>query len=179
MKNCSKCLQDKLLVEFYKNAAYVGGYVHTCKLCFRARNKKYKKSHTQKVKEMNSTWKIANRQKVNSEQREWRKTHPMSLEQTIALYLRTRLNTAIKGNFKGGSAVRDLGCSISQFKQHIESKFKPGMSWNNWSKDGWHMDHIEPLCKFDLTDPNQVKKVCNYTNIQPLWALDNLIKGGK
>jgi hypothetical protein len=53
------------------------------------------------------------------------------------------------------------------------------MSWENWSRNGWHIDHIVPLDSFDLTNPDQVKTACNYTNLQPLWAADNIRKGAK
>ena len=90
--------------------------------------------------------------------------------------MRNRLRCAIKGNFKSGSAVKDLGCSIDELKTYLESKFKPGMYWDNWSYDGWHIDHIKPLASFDLTDRKQLLEACHYTNLQPLWAKDNLIK---
>lgn len=53
------------------------------------------------------------------------------------------------------------------------------MSWENYGKNGWHLDHIIPLSAFDLTDPEQLKIACHYTNIQPLWARDNLVKSNK
>ena len=84
---------------------------------------------------------------------------------------------AIKSNQKAGSAVRDLGCSIKEFKACIESKFQHGMTWDNHGFHGWHLDHIIPLSKFDLTDREEFLKACHYTNIQPLWAYDNLSKG--
>ena len=93
--------------------------------------------------------------------------------------LRHRLYLALKGNFKSGSAVRDLGCTIPVLKTYLESKFQSGMSWDNWTADGWHIDHIKPLSSFDLTDRNQLLEACNYTNLQPLWAKDNLSKGAK
>lgn len=91
----------------------------------------------------------------------------------LATNLRSRINTAIKGEYKSGSAVRDLGCSIEEFKIYIESKFKPGMTWDNWSRTGWHLDHIKPLIQFDLSNPEEFKKASHYTNIQPLWAEEN------
>ena len=95
----------------------------------------------------------------------------------LSTNLRTRLNTALKSNYKSGSAVKDLGCTIEEFKVYLESKFQPGMTWDNWTKDGWHIDHIKPLASFDLTDRNQLLEACHYTNLQPLWSKDNLSKG--
>lgn len=86
------------------------------------------------------------------------------------------MSYAIKGNSKNGSAVRDLGCSIEELKTYLESKWQPGMNWDNWSKDGWHIDHIRPLASFDLSDPEQLRQACHYTNLQPLWAEDNFKK---
>jgi hypothetical protein len=90
--------------------------------------------------------------------------------------LRGRVYGAIKSK-KAGSAVRDLGCSLEELRRYLELKFQPGMTWWNWGMDGWHIDHIEPLCNFDLTDRNQFLEACHYTNLQPLWAQDNLKKG--
>jgi hypothetical protein len=89
------------------------------------------------------------------------------------------LNAAIKNNQKIGSAVKDLGCSIEELKIYLESKFQEGMSWDNWSLKGWHIDHIKPLASFDLTDRNQLIQAYYYTNLQPLWAKDNMAKSDK
>lgn len=93
--------------------------------------------------------------------------------------LRARLNKALERGTKTGSAVRDLGCSIAEFRKYLESKFQPGMTWDNWSRTGWHIDHIRPLASFDLTDREQLKQAVHYTNLQPLWAKDNQIKAYK
>ena len=91
--------------------------------------------------------------------------------------LRTRLRTALSGNYKSGSAIKSLGCSLDEFKKHMESKFKPGMNWDNHGLYGWHIDHIKPLASFNLSDVNQLNEACHFTNLQPLWAKDNLVKG--
>lgn len=97
----------------------------------------------------------------------------------LARNLRSRLNKAIKGDYKSGSAVKDLGCSISELKTYLELQFQPDMTWENYGLKSWHVDHIIPLSSFDLSDFNQLKKACHYTNLQPLWAKDNLKKGAK
>jgi len=93
--------------------------------------------------------------------------------------LRSRLCDAIKNHAKRGSAVRDLGCTISELKLYLESQFKEGMTWENWSYQGWHIDHKIPLSSFNLEDRNQLLKAVYYLNLQPLWAKDNLSKGYK
>ena len=93
--------------------------------------------------------------------------------------LRARIGHALKNSQKSGSAVRDLGCSIEKFRDHLEVRFVSNMSWINYGHKGWHIDHIVPLSSFDLTDPKQFREACHYTNLQPLWAKDNLIKGSK
>ena len=97
----------------------------------------------------------------------------------LAHNLRNRLRHAIKNNQKVGSAVRDLGCSVQELKEHLENQFTEGMSWDNYGLYGWHIDHITPLASFNLEDREQFLQAANYTNLQPLWAEDNLRKGDK
>jgi len=97
----------------------------------------------------------------------------------LAHGLRVRLRHAIKAKSKMGSAVSDLGCSIEDFMAYMEAKFKDGMTWENHGLYGWHIDHITPLISFDLTDREQFLQACHYTNLQPLWAKDNLSKSNK
>jgi hypothetical protein len=71
-------------------------------------------------------------------------------------------------------------CNVKKsLKLYLESKFQPGMSWDNWGRTGWHIDHIKPLALFNLSDRKQFLEACHYTNLQPLWAKDNLSKGDR
>lgn len=133
------------------------------------KNKEHKKQYDLIYREVN-------REKKNAQQLKKKKTDPIF---KLKCNLRNRLLTAIKRNAKKGSAVRDLGCSTEFFKSYMESKFQPGMSWENWSRTGWHIDHIIPLSAFDLQDVEQFKKAVHYTNLQPLWSRDNLRKSNK
>lgn len=109
----------------------------------------------------------------------YRDKYTNDLNFKIAKILRNRVYIAIKNNQKAGSAIKDLGCTIPELKKHIELQFKPGMSWDNWGLHGWHIDHVKPLCKFNLTKKEQFKEACHYSNLQPLWAEENHSKGGK
>ena len=95
------------------------------------------------------------------------------LEHTI----RNRIRMAIKKEVKSGSSLELLGCSIDFLKKYISKKFTVGMKWENHGL--WHLDHIIPCCQFDLSKPEQQRKCFHYTNLQPLWAKDNLSKAKK
>lgn len=117
------------------------------------------------------------RKKASRTYLEKHKGSERSFKRLLQMSLRGRLRKAIKRNQKAGSAVADLGCSIDFFKQYLESKFQPGMSWDN--RSNWHIDHIKPLSKFDLSKRDQLLEACNYRNLQPMWAVDNMIKGNR
>jgi predicted nucleic acid-binding Zn ribbon protein len=69
--------------------------------------------------------------------------------------------------------------SKSELLSYFESKFKEGMTWENYGWYGWHIDHIRPCSSFDLTNSEELKKCFHYTNLQPLWGMDNMSKGNK
>lgn len=93
----------------------------------------------------------------------------------IKMNLSRRLRNCIKKDSK--SIVDFIGCSIDDVKTHLEKQFTNGMNWDNYGK--WHIDHIIPCASFDLTDPEQQKKCFHYSNLQPLWASDNIRKSDK
>lgn len=95
----------------------------------------------------------------------------------IGRNLRKRIWKVLKLNLKSDSCDALLGCSYEELKGHIESKFEDGMSWDNYGE--WHLDHIKPCSLFDLSLEDQQRECFNYTNLQPLWAKDNLSKGNK
>jgi hypothetical protein len=95
----------------------------------------------------------------------------------IKCNLRIRIWKVLKGIDKSQSTIKLLGCSIDFLKQHLENQFTKGMSFSNYGK--WHVDHIKPCASFDLSKSEEQKICFNYTNLQPLWALDNIRKSNK
>lgn len=91
--------------------------------------------------------------------------------------LRSRLGSAIREQSATAGIRENLGCSFEELKKYLESKFLPGMTWDNWSQDGWHIDHIKPLVLAKTEE--ELLKLMHHTNLQPLWAKDNLKKGAK
>jgi hypothetical protein len=120
------------------------------------------------------------RKKAKQDKR-WHQTHYQDIQYRLARNLRIRVYYALHGRLKTGSAIKDLGCSIEFLREYIESKFRPGMNWKNWGrKEGqWSIDHILPLSSFDLKNPEEFKKACYYTNLQPMWHIENMKKGNK
>jgi light-regulated signal transduction histidine kinase (bacteriophytochrome) len=137
------------------------------------KKKAYYESNKDKIKIQKKIYCESNKDKINSYFRNKTKT---DIQYKLRKNLRCRLRSAINNNQKVGSAVKDLGCTIDELKPYLESKFQSGMTWDNWTSDGWHIDHIKPLSSFDLTDRHQFLEACHYTNLQPLWAKDNLLK---
>lgn len=93
--------------------------------------------------------------------------------------LRSRLNSALKTkNWKKNTHFSAyIGCTLLELQIYIQNQFQPGMTWTNHTRNGWHVDHIVPLAS--ASAPRELYRLCHYTNLQPLWALDNLQKGKK
>lgn len=129
--------------------------------------KKYREVHKNEISLYNKLHRKESREK-------YRNSYFTDVKFRLAVVLRSRLRMAIKNNQKVGSAVRDLGCTISELKYYLEGKFQDGMTWENYGN--WHIDHIIPLAFYDLTNREQLLQACHYTNLQPLWAEENLNK---
>ena len=91
--------------------------------------------------------------------------------------LRGRILDVLRGHSKSDTTISMLGCTIEELWIHLEKKFTKGMTRENHGE--WHVDHIKPCASFNLTEPEQQKICFHYTNLQPLWAIDNLKKGAK
>lgn len=153
------------------------------------RNRKYKAKNKEKVAKKNDEYysrpeiieKTRNyRKKYFQENRdklyEKQKIYLQDPQHKITHNLRNRISYFIRKKSRSNSSKELLGCTIEFLIEYLEKQFKPGMSWDNYGKNGWHIDHIIPCCSFDLTNPEEQKKCFHYTNLQPLWAMENYRK---
>jgi hypothetical protein len=148
------------------------------------RAKEYREENIEKMTEKAKKNYIKHKEKYDLYRKEnkkyWndydRKRRSTDINFKLKKHLRSRIYGALKDNYKSGSAIKDLGCSVDELKKYLESKFQPGMTWENYGKFGWHVDHVMPLCTFTLSDREQFLKACHYTNLQPLWWYENLSK---
>lgn len=199
MKKCSRCLIEKALTEFHKNKTSFDGFRTYCKVCYKVSMETYHKSLKYKecLRISQAKYNRTDKRKATKKRfldkvgkdymkKYWnsqnRKAYIKNKIATDPVYklkkaLRTRLYLAIRGRYRSGIAIRNLGCSIPDFLNYFETLFQPGMSWENHGK--WHIDHIRPLTSFDLSNQEEITKSCHYTNLQPLWEHDNLSKGNR
>lgn len=167
-KICSKCQIFKDLSEYYKQNRSKDGLQSRCKDCDKLGRRR--KDFVVKVSLKSLSPAELRKHKAES----YRKYLNGNPQRRIKANLRSRLSQFVSGYNRDSSAVRDLGCSWEEFKIHLESKFQEGMSWDNYGK--WHIDHIIPLSSFNIS---LLKGACHYTNLQPLWAKDNIKKSNK
>ena len=140
--------------------------------------KKYREENIDKLRELDRKYYAENRDKL----REGRnKKYKKDLNFKLRAIISVRMRQALKRNNtkKTSKSAELLGCTVKEAREHIEKQFKEGMTWENYGHNTWHIDHIMPCASFDLTDPEQQKKCFHYTNLQPLWAHENMSKGAK
>jgi hypothetical protein len=207
-KICGQCKKKKVYSDFYKKKGGAGGVDAKCKSCTALYHKQHFQKNKSKILLKRKTYMIEYRQsnkdkisEYNQKYYEENKTDILKYKSSKAYRkhsrnyekkkrkndivfrikgnLRSRLNLAIKNNKKHGKTKELIGCSIEYLKEYLSKMFQKRMSWKNYGKFGWHIDHIIPCSSFDLSDPEQQKKCFHYTNLQPLWEKDNISKSDK
>jgi hypothetical protein len=146
-------------------------------------NKEYRNKNRDKIVAANSRWYKRNIDRERAKGRVRAKLRRFIYAGDAGYAIECRLRSRILGALRDQGVKKSsktealLGCTIAFAKKHIESHFLPGMPWGNRSK--WHIDHIKPCVRFDLTDPAQQLECFHFTNLQPLWEHDNLSKHDK
>lgn len=201
-KVCKSCQKEFPATSEYfhvlKNGKY--GLQTSCKKCRKKRDIQYRKNNKEKIKKQRHDNYIKNREKQLKKYQEYyiknktkiqkyklknkaktakyqKNKYHSDPEFRLRIILSVRINSLIKK--KKNKTLDLVGCDVKTLKQYLENKFLKGMSWKNYGFYGWHIDHIRPCSSFDLTNPEQQKICFHYTNLQPLWAADNLRKSDK
>jgi hypothetical protein len=173
MKKCNKCLSEKSLEEFYPNSYGKLGVKSICKECEKGLKRIYTKNNSEKIKERNKKYydKIKTTKKYS-----YKKWSDVSDNIKLANRIRCRVRNTLKGRIKSKPTLEMVGLNIEEFKNHIISTFTEGMTWELFMEGKIHIDHIIPCCNFNLDNKMEQEKCFHYTNLQPLWAKDNLSK---
>ena len=130
-----------------------------------------------KAKAAHQRWCAANRDSINAYEKQRKENDPAW---RIRRNLSSRIREVIrvfKGAKKAAKTMDLLGCTRAELIVWLERRFKPGMTWENYG--AWHVDHRLPCASFDLSDPEQQRRCFHYTNLQPLWAGENISKSDK
>ena len=205
-KKCTKCKFEKSFIEFNKCKTGKYGLHNHCRKCQKDVRRQWYVAHAEiEIKKASVYSKSEKCIKKRKEQYEKNKDkllernriarctpHARRLANIaknkryannpsfrLSANLRGRIRSALKGIAKLKSSLELLGCTIDELKIHLESKFLNGMTWENYSYRGWHVDHIVPCASFDLSKPEAMSKCFHWTNLQPLWCKDNISKGSK
>ena len=147
-----------------------------CKACLNARDRTKRASNPAEYNKKKREIYQLTKDKINETRRKnLQKRRDTDPKYRAMMALHCRLYMAVKE--KTGKTMELTGCSKEELYKHLESKFMEGMTWDNYGE--WHIDHIIPCASFNLEDPEEQKKCFHLTNLQPLWALDNIRKGAK
>ncbi len=176
LKICRICNIEKDLDDFYL-------YKKTnrrrtmCKTCYAEFRKKYKNNPERNRLDQKKHYEN-NKEKVLSRVRRYKQSKKDNPQYILIKSIRSRLYKFFKNNKLSKRSTKDLiGCSEIELKEHIESQFIDGMTWENHGFYGWHLDHKIPLSSAKTMD--ELYSLCHYTNLQPLWWQDNLSKGNR
>ena len=174
-------IQRRNGMEIMDKNEYFKKYREENKDTIREYFKKYREENKDKIRELVKKYQEENKDTIRENVRKWRNKRYKDPNYKIRILTRKRIMNALKNNNinKTSKSLELLGCTIQEAREHLEKQFKEGMTWDNHGRKGWHIDHIIPCASFDLTDPEQQKKCFHYTNLQPLWAKENISKGSK
>jgi hypothetical protein len=188
-KVCSKCGIEKPYSDYFLKKSCVGGVNSYCKKCHLEKKQLWRKNNPEQYKkqikdywgkvkvvqtEKKKVWINNNREKYNSYWTNRKKQEP---EFKLLVNMRSRLSGYLKtlNITKKNKTFEIVGCSPQFLKEHLEKQFVDGMTWEN--RNEWHIDHKTPLSSAKTEE--ELYKLCHYTNLQPLWAEENLKKSNK
>lgn len=192
MKICSGCKTEKPLDDFSKSKAGAMGRQSYCKSCANKKRTEYYKNNSDKEKLAAKRWyrenrdrslilskkyNYENRDKIRSCSREYKRKRREDPRYRVERRVRHRVWKAIKrfGKNKSSKTFDLVGCDQEYLLKHIESQFREDMSWENYGQ--WHIDHIIPLASAKTEE--KLIALFHYTNLQPLWAEENIRKGAR
>ncbi|MCJ7507859.1 MAG: hypothetical protein MUO85_03910 [candidate division Zixibacteria bacterium] len=171
MKNkiCTKCQKLKPVEEFHFRKSTKDGRQSYCKECVCETSRLWQRVNAKKVCESSRRWNRANTEKVCENHRRWRKTNPEKVHEYNRKATKKRRSTpqgklndsvgrsirkSLQGNKNGRSWESLVNYGLEQLKRHIEKRFKPGMSWENYGE--WEIDHIIPISAFNFEKPEDI-----------------------
>ena len=181
-KICTKCKIEKDLTDFSICNRNKDKLEHFCRVCKRIEGKKTYERNKSKVIARTNAYYQKNKSRRNKYYKNRRKT---DVVYKLTCVFRSRFYDWLNGNYKTKNTFSYINCSKKELIEHLESQFYDNpetgekMTWENWSYEGWHIDHIIPLAQFNPASEDDMYKACAKENLQPLWSKENIIKRDK
>ena len=181
-KKCTDALFNERIGRDRRRDRYKNDPSFRDKILESQREYRLKPEQQKRMVDYRPIYRERNKEKVNAYQTKWasekRKT---DVNFKMLELLRKRILGLLKrtGDYKEESCLELIGAEVDDIRNYLESQFIEGMSWNNWTKNGWHLDHLRPCATFDLSDKQQQKVCFNWRNLQPLWGNENTTKRDK
>lgn len=208
IKVCTKCGGEESVKEFGKNKNAKDGLRWSCKKCDSEYGKEYRQNNPIKVNKARKKWREANFEypkeyRENNPEKEkarfnkWRednlghyrkyhKEYQREKKKNEPIFkLNCNLSNAIGGSLRGNKNGRHweglVGYTLDDLKEYLESLFMKGMTWENYGRNGWHIDHIVPISLFNITSVKcKGFRACwALENLRPMWEGENIRKGNK
>lgn len=171
--NVNQCIDCGIIIPFIKALKYCAD----CKsekqrlMC-----KKYKKNNKEKISKYNKKYKKNNKKTITEYNAKYSKERKkIDIQYKIKTNLRSRISKMINNIPKYDTTEIILGCSYNEFLHWMEFQFQQNFTFKNHGIV-WHIDHVIPCSKFDLTQEEDQKRCFHWSNMQPLKIIDNLIK---
>jgi hypothetical protein len=179
---CLKCKSDHRLLDKEGVSKYNAEYAKNNAERIKAQRKIWRKKNAERILKYYSEYNRKNKKIKNIKALKYIKMRRLvDPAYRIMRNLKSRFAFGFKNNYKKSSLFNYLGCTVQELKIHLESQFKEGMSWNNYgNKEGnWSIDHVLPCSSFDHSDEEEIKKCWHYSNMQPMWHIENIKKGSR
>ena len=160
------------------------------------RKKRNTSEERNKANKCSKIWNQNNKERRYKNQKKWAKNNPNKLKDyytkkykkncknlkfKININISTGIRRSLKSTKNGYHWETLVGYTLNDLMKHLESLFNNGMSWDNYGRNGWHIDHIKPISNFNFNSYENKKflECWSLTNLQPLWEKENLRKGSK
>jgi hypothetical protein len=183
---CGSCGVDFERPKKSRATACSGCRAYASQAKRRSDNQEWRLRNPEKRAAQNKRYKERHRKKVRAYKRGYdNKTRRGDYRVKLISIVRSRVANALKVVRDRGrvpasrGAWRFVGCTLGELVAHLESQFAEGMSWSNFGRGGWHVDHMFPVAKADLTDNAQLLAAFNWRNCRPAWETENLRKSAR
>ena len=171
IKRCNKCEKISPITSFFKNKNNKDGYLKECKKC----SKFYTIRNQENIKNYKKQYFQQNKERISENKKQYVKNRIKTEgNYLLMVYTRNRIHKSSKGMMKQSSSRDILGIDIETYRKRIEWQMTPDINWSTIE-----IDHVKPICWFDISKDEELKKAFSWKNTQPLLKYDHHLKATK